>query len=454
MNSKHLFINTIGCQMNVYDSESISRVLNPMGYEETSSLEAADMVIVNTCAIRGKAEQKAFSFLGRLAGLKRKKPGLVIGVGGCVAQQEGRRMLARMPHIDFVFGTRAIIRLPEIINRIVHNGERVVDIDMVDNAQELEFPDAFKDTDTSEISKFMTIMRGCDNYCAYCVVPYVRGRETSRRPESIIREIEALVQTGVKEVTLIGQNVNSYGLKEGLNSFPELLAQVNEIKGLKRIRFTTSHPKDLSDELIYAFRDIDKLCKHIHLPVQSGSNRILKSMNRRYTREQYLVKTDRLRKACPEIAITSDIIVGFPGEGSQDFEDTLDLLKSIRYDSLYAFKYSDRPNAPATRLQEKISESEKQNRLEQVLKLQKEITINKNQALIDSIQVVLVDGFSKKSRDLDLKQWSGRATTNKIINFAGNNNNPNPGESLIGELIPVRIDKVLPNSLCGRSVQA
>ena len=454
MNSKHLFINTIGCQMNVYDSESISRVLNPMGYEETSSLEAADMVIVNTCAIRGKAEQKAFSFLGRLAGLKRKKPGLVIGVGGCVAQQEGRRMLARMPHIDFVFGTRAIIRLPEIINRIVHNGERVVDIDMVDNAQELEFPDAFKDTDTSEISKFMTIMRGCDNYCAYCVVPYVRGRETSRRPESIIREIEALVQTGVKEVTLIGQNVNSYGLKEGLNSFPELLAQVNEIKGLKRIRFTTSHPKDLSDELIYAFRDIDKLCKHIHLPVQSGSNRILKSMNRRYTREQYLVKTDRLRKACPEIAITSDIIVGFPGEGSQDFEDTLDLLKSIRYDSLYAFKYSDRPNAPATRLSEKISESEKQNRLEQVLKLQKEITINKNQALIDSIQVVLVDGFSKKSRDLDLKQWSGRTTTNKIINFACNNNYPNPGEGLIGELVPVRIDKVLPNSLSGRSVQA
>ena len=454
MNSKHLFINTIGCQMNVYDSESISRVLNPMGYEETSSLEAADMVIVNTCAIRGKAEQKAFSFLGRLAGLKRKKPGLVIGVGGCVAQQEGRRMLARMPHIDFVFGTRAIIRLPEIINRIVHNGERVVDIDMVDNAQELEFPDAFKDTDTSEISKFMTIMRGCDNYCAYCVVPYVRGRETSRRPESIIREIEALVQTGVKEVTLIGQNVNSYGLKEGLNSFPELLAQVNEIKGLKRIRFTTSHPKDLSDELIYAFRDIDKLCKHIHLPVQSGSNRILKSMNRRYTREQYLVKTDRLRKACPEIAITSDIIVGFPGEGSQDFVDTLDLLKSIRYDSLYAFKYSDRPNAPAASLPEKISESEKQNRLEQVLKLQKEITINKNQALIDSIQVVLVDGFSKKSRDLDLKQWSGRATTNKIINFACNNNYPKPGEGLIGELIPVRIEKVLPNSLCGRSVQA
>lgn len=436
--------------MNVYDSESIARVLHPMGFEKTSSLAAADMVIINTCAIRGKAEQKAFSFLGRLAGLKREKPGLIIGVGGCVAQQEGRRILGRMPHINFVFGTQAIIRLPDIVNRIVKDGERIVDIDMLDQVPELDFPEAFEDTNLSEISKFVTIMRGCDNYCAYCVVPYVRGRENSRHPESIIKEIEGLAESGVKEVTLLGQNVNSYGLKEGLCSFSELLAQVNDIKGLKRIRFTTSHPKDLSEELIYAFRNFDKLCKHIHLPVQSGSNRILKLMNRKYTREQYLEKTDKLRIACPEIAITSDIIVGFPGERQQDFEDTLDLIKSIRYDSLYAFKYSDRPNAPAVRLPEKISESEKKNRLEQVLRLQKDITIEKNQVLIDSAQVVLVDGLSKKSRDSEIRQWSGRTATNKIVNFTCYNHDLDPGEGLIGELIRVRIDEVLPNSLCGR----
>ena len=439
--------------MNVYDSESIARVLYPMGFEQTSSLEAADMVIVNTCAIRGKAEQKAFSFLGRLADLKRKNPGLIIGVGGCVAQQEGRRILGRMPHIDFVFGTRAIIRLPEIVNRIVKDGERIVDIDMMDNVPEFQLSEDFKDTNASEISKFVTIMRGCDNYCAYCVVPYVRGREISRRPESIIKEIEELVTSGVKEVTLLGQNVNSYGLKEGLCSFSELLAQVNDIKGLKRIRFTTSHPKDLSEELICTFRNLDKLCKHIHLPVQSGSNRILKLMNRKYTREQYLEKTDNLRVACPEIAITSDIIVGFPGEQNQDFEDTMDLLKSIRYDSLYAFKYSDRPNAPAARLPEKISESEKQNRLAQVLRLQKDITIEKNLVLIDSVQVVLVDGFSKKSRNSEIRQWSGRNATHNIVNFTCNNHNSDPGEGLIGELIQVRIDEVLPNSLCGRMTQ-
>ena len=296
-------------------------------------------------------------------------------------------------------------------------------------------------------------MRGCDNYCAYCVVPYVRGREISRQPESIIEEIEELVGSGVREVTLLGQNVNSYGLKEGLYSFSELLAQVNDIKKLKRIRFTTSHPKDLSERLIYAFRNLDKLCKHIHLPVQSGSNRILKLMNRKYTREQYLEKTDKLRTACPEIAITSDIIVGFPGERQQDFKDTLDLLKSIRYDSLYAFKYSDRPNAPAASFPEKISESEKQDRLGQVLRLQKDITIEKNQVLIDSVQVVLVDGLSKKNRDSEIRQWSGRTATNKIVNFTCNNHNPDSDEGLVGELIQVRIDEVLPNSLCGRMTQ-
>ena len=316
--SKSLYIHTIGCQMNVYDSEQIAARLSDMGYEQVSLPESADLIILNTCTIRAKAEQKAYSFLGRLARLKAKRPALIIGVGGCVAQQDGKKIVKRLPFIDIVFGTKAIDRLPAIIRTIESGRGPVVDTELADTQPASDF--YVIDEPLPPVSRFVTIMRGCDNFCSYCVVPYVRGRETSREPDGIVEEIKSLVDTGVKEVTLLGQNVNSYGKKEGLCSFAELLARINDIEGLLRIRFTTSHPKDLDSDLIQCFGRLEKLCRHIHLPVQSGSNTVLKQMNRKYTRELYLDKVAKLRDTCPDIALTSDIIVGFPGEFSTEFQ--------------------------------------------------------------------------------------------------------------------------------------
>ena len=398
MQKKKLHINTIGCQMNVYDSELIANALKPLGYAETSGLKNADLIIVNTCAIREKAEQKVFSFLGRLAGLKRKKPGIIIAVGGCVAQQEGEKILERVPYLDVVFGTHALGRLPNIIRSVEDRKIQVIDVGTKTSIDDLDL--SGPTVHEGNVTRFVTIMRGCDNYCTYCVVPYVRGEESSRNPERIVREISGLVATGVREVTLLGQNVNSYGKKQGLCSFSQLLYRVNGIADLLRIRFTTSHPKDLSDELINAFDELPKLCNHIHLPVQSGSNKILKKMNRKYNREKYLEKVDKLRTKNPGIAISSDFIVGFPGETSTDFEKTLNLIKTVEFDSLFAFKYSDRPKASAARLSDKIQEQEKTARLQHLLDLQEEITLKKNRSLVGSTQIVLVEGLSKKQSNM------------------------------------------------------
>jgi tRNA-2-methylthio-N6-dimethylallyladenosine synthase len=453
MYSKTVYIHTIGCQMNVYDSERIAGGLAPLGYQQVSEPESADLVILNTCAIREKAEQKVFSFLGRMAGLKRKNPELIIGIGGCVAQQEGRKILERAPYLDLVFGTCAVSRLPVLIQQVETTGGRIVDVALSDTIQ--ESPIYAASPNANQISRFVTIMQGCDNYCTYCVVPYVRGREMSRSPERILSEIQALADAGIREVTLLGQNVNSYGKKEGLCDFSELLTRVNGIEGLIRIRFTTSHPKDLSDDLIATFNQLDKLCKHIHLPVQSGSTRILSRMNRKYTRDMYLEKIARLRDVCPDIAITSDIIVGFPGETSEDFEDTLSLIRQVAYSGLFAFMYSDRPNAPAAHFAEKISEAEKAERLQQVLGLQETITIDRNQSLVNSVQVVLVEGVSKRmntheSSHEDSPQWYGRTPGHKIVHF------PEPerlsASGNIGRLKTIRIEKAFSHSLWGMPV--
>ncbi len=455
MKTKYLYINTIGCQMNVYDSEQIAKRLESLQYEMTPFLEKADLIIVNTCAIREKAEQKVFSFLGRLAGLKKKRPDLIIGVGGCVAQQEGAKILERVPHLDLVFGTHAIDRLPNAIQAILTKKCRIVDTQMLDKIKEMDF--SSNAYDTKEVSRFVTIMQGCDNYCTYCVVPYVRGRETSRDPGKIINEIRRLVQSGVREVTLLGQNVNSYGMKEGLLTFPELLRRINDIDGLLRIRFTTSHPKDLSQDLIHAFKDLDKLCHHIHLPIQSGSNRILKKMNRKYTREIYLEKVDKLRNTCSDIAITSDIIVGFPGEKRTDFQETLDLIKMVEFDGLFAFKYSDRPNASAARFSGKIQEDEKKKRLQQVLDLQEQFTTRKNKTLTGSTQSVLVEGFSKKQNQINKlnssqnAQWTGRTSTNKIVNFYNSDDLKAGNENMMGRLVNIKILQAFSHSLWGKT---
>ena len=300
-------------------------------------------------------------------------------------------------------------------------------------------------------------MRGCDNHCTYCVVPFVRGRETSRRPASILREIRSLVRVGVKEVTLLGQNVNSYGQNPNLCTFPELLSMINQVEGLLRIRFTTSHPKDLGSDLIQAFRDLDKLCPHIHLPVQSGSNRVLKRMNRQYTREQYLDKVAKLRDTCPQIAITSDIIVGFPGESESDFEQTLELIKTVEFDGLFAFQYSDRPQAPSVKLPDKLSEPALKKRLQILLELQEKFTRRKNMALVGSTQQVLTDGLSKKqisdppAENGPDQQWTGRTSTNKIVNFYLDEPAA-ASENLTGKMIGVRIEKGFSHSLLGRVI--
>jgi len=301
-------------------------------------------------------------------------------------------------------------------------------------------------------------MQGCDNFCTYCVVPYVRGHEKSRSPESIVTEISELVKAGVREVTLLGQNVNSYGKKEGLCSFSELLARVNNIRGLYRIRFTTSHPKDLSTDLCRSFRDLPKLCRHIHLPVQSGSDPILEKMNRRYTRERYLNKVSELRHYCPGIAITSDFIVGFPGETREDFAQTLDLIRAVEYDGLFAFKYSDRPEAPARRFTNKVLEEEKNQRLQTLLDLQDRLTLRKNRALVGTEQSVLVEGLGKKShrpvqdaggQAKKKSQYYGRTATNRIVNFEQEDLSVPMNEYLAGRLVRVRIEKAYAHSLWG-----
>ena len=459
MNLKKVYINTIGCQMNVYDSEQIENLLRPIGYENTEDLEAADLIIVNTCAIRAKAEEKAFSFLGRASQLKEKKPHLIIGIGGCVAQQEGEKIFKRAPYVDLVFGTRAIGKVPIHVSDILKNGKKIIDINMETLLEEGRVHSVINGrSGDALISKFVTIMRGCDNFCTYCVVPYVRGREMSRPPESILEEIRHLVSKGVKEVTLLGQNVNSYGSKERLCSFPDLLFRVNEISGLERIRFATSHPKDLSDDLIMAIASLDKLVKHIHLPVQSGSDAILKKMNRRYTRDIYLDKVDRLRNSVQGVEITTDLIVGFPYETESDFRDTLSLMEQVRFDGVFAFKYSDRPSAPARAYYPKVTLEEKKLRLKMLLELQEEITRDKHEEEKGAIKDVLVEGPSKHAgkkaaqeseEALTPVQWTGRTPGITIVNFIERPDGVSSGTDLTGKMVRVRIEKALAHSLWG-----
>jgi tRNA-2-methylthio-N6-dimethylallyladenosine synthase len=442
----YAYIHTIGCQMNVYDSEKLAGILDAMGFEKTRDFETADIVVCNTCSIRHKAEEKAFSFLGRFAKEKKRKPHLITVMAGCVAQQEGEKAFDRIPHLDIVLGTQAFSRFGQHIDAIKSGNKKIVDTE-----DSSEIYEAIPDSacfEENKISKFVTIMQGCDNYCTYCVVPYVRGRERSRSSESIVREIEVLAASGIKEVTLLGQNVNSYGLKEEAISFPKLLRNVSLISDLQRIRFATSHPKDLFPELIYAIRDLKKVCNHLHLPVQSGSNKILKKMNRGYTREKYISQILKLKEECPDVSISTDIIVGFPSETRQDFNDTMDLLRQVEFDSIYAFAYSDRSSSPAAKFPEQIDEKEKRDRVNELLQQQEYYTEKKNKALIHKTVSILVEGKSLKPRDGFQKglgkidQMTGRTESNKIVHF--------PGDGVqLGELIDIKIENAYPHSLWG-----
>lgn len=425
--------------MNEHDSERMLRLLETVGYEETMEPEQADLILVNTCSVREKPEHKVYSALGRFRRLKERK-GILVGVTGCVAQQEGQRLLDRIPYLDFVLGTHAIPLLPRVVQRVEALGERVSETEFDAEGRYLEALLPRKGLDSVRSS--VTIMQGCDQFCSYCIVPYVRGRERSRPSRHIVEEVRHLVSLGVKEVCLLGQNVNRYGLgMDDETDFPGLLAQLDGIEGLERIRFTTSHPRDLSDKLIEAFSKLKKLCEHLHLPVQAGSNRVLEAMNRGYTRERYLERIAELRRACPSIAITSDVIVGFPGEEEADFEETLDLVEKVRFDDLYSFKFSPRRGTRAAQLECHVEEGVKQERLRILQARQREITLEKNKALEGALEEVLIEGPSKQADH----EVTGRTRSNKIVNL--------PGElDWVGRLIPVRITKAYPHSLRGEAV--
>ena len=436
MEKKHLFIYTFGCQMNVHDSEKIETLMLPAGYESCDDVEKADLIIINTCSIREKAAQKVYSLLGRLKRMKRIKPELIIGVGGCLAQQWGTKFVQIVPFLDLVFGTHNIHLLPELVTTIEKKKTPIVQTDFHQSVKSLGVTPLKKN---GAIHAFVTIMQGCNNFCSYCVVPYVRGREESRPFQDIISEIKNLADYGVKEITLLGQNVNSYGRTIGNGyDFADLLQDIGQIEGIERIRFTTSHPKDLSDKLILCFSKIDKLCEHIHLPVQAGSDRILEMMNRSYTIAEYMNRVDKLRNVCPHISITSDIIVGFPGETDKDFQATIDIMEKIMFDNTFSFKYSEREGTAASRLSDKISEYLKSERLQLVQCLQKRHTLEKNITMIGKVEEVLVEDTSRNSS----QDLTGRTRTNRIVNFKGN-------KELIGKTISTIIKNAYQNSLRG-----
>ena len=437
--SRKVFIKTYGCQMNVYDSERMVRLLQGCDYQVTSDIRQADLILLNTCSIREKPEHKIYSILGRLKRLKDKNPALVLGVGGCVAQQEGEKLFKKAPYLDLVFGTHSINNLPHLLEEAEERRSKVCDVGIVEEGYRDE---GVFDSSLEKVSSYLSIIRGCNNFCSYCVVPYVRGRERSRQKEEILIEAAHLARRGVKELTLLGQNVNSYGNDlDGTCDFPSLLTSVNEIEGIERIRFITSHPKDLSNELIRCFKELDKLCEHIHLPVQSGSNNVLKMMNRGYTREDYLKKVEALRGACPEIGITSDVIVGFPQETQNDFEDTLELMKEVKFDDLFSFHYSDRPMTASIRFEGKIPSEEKKERLKTLQELQNNYSLEKNAARLGKVEEVLVEGVSRK----DVGCATGKTRSNKTVNFPG-------GDNLKGQLVSVKIKDVHLHSLSGELV--
>jgi tRNA-2-methylthio-N6-dimethylallyladenosine synthase len=433
---RRVYIETYGCQMNEHDSEQILRLLESFHYLETKNAKEADLILINTCSVREKPEHKVYSALGRYKWLKEKR-GTIIGVAGCVAQQEGDRLLDRIPYLDMVIGTHAIPLLPHLLQKIEISGERVCETSYDQDGEYLKTTLPQKPLD--KVKSYVTIMQGCDHFCSFCIVPYVRGREKSRPSREIIEEVVHLAEMGVKEVCLLGQNVNGYGkgLEEGV-SFSGLLHSINKIKKIERIRFTTSHPKDLSEDLIQSFSKLEKLCEHIHLPFQSGSDKILKAMHRGYTQESYLEKINHLRKICPSIALTADVMVGFPGEEERDFEETLDLIQKVQFDDLFSFKYSPRKGTRAAQVEDKVEEKVKQERLSILQEIQKEITLRKNQEREGRTEEVLVEGWSKQS-DQDV---TGRSRSNKIVNFKGELN-------LVGKLIPVRITNAYPHSLRG-----
>ncbi len=418
-------ITTFGCQMNEHDSERISYLLEEMGYTKTSDRDSADFILFNTCLVRENAELRLFGQVGSLKQLKRKHPDKILSVSGCMMQTTKARHIIeeKYPEVDIVFGTKNIDLLPELIRRHLEKNERVIDISTMYPKE-----DFVEYNNSNNFQAYVNIMRGCNNFCSYCIVPYSRGREESRRPYAIIEEVENLVNNGYKEITLLGQNVNSYGNTSDFSAtFPQLLDRIAKIDGLSRLRFTTSHPKDLSDELIEVMKNNDNICNYFHLPLQSGSDKVLKDMNRHYDRQKYMEKVAKLRKAIPNIAISTDIIVGYPTETEEDFKETLDLCDKVKFDSAYTFIYSKRPGTKAAKL-ETIDKDIIQDRFDRLLDHLYPVFFEKNKEYVGKTVKVLFESVSKNNDEF----LSGRTDTFKLVHAKAD-------ESLIGKIVDVKI---------------
>ena len=439
-----VFISTYGCQMNVYDSDRTLDLLSTeLGYSPTSDYQDADLLVLNSCSIREKAQEKLFSEVGRWAKLKQAKPEVIIAVGGCVASQEGASILKRAPYVDVVFGPQTLHRLPKLIAQSKSQRAPQVDISF----PEIEKFDRLPEASIKGPEAFVSVMEGCSKYCSFCVVPYTRGKEVSRPLADVVQEIEQLAQRGVREVNLLGQNVNAYrgATADGSSTdFAELLVRVAQIDGIDRIRYTTSHPVEFTDNLIEAYAEIPQLVDHLHLPIQSGSDRVLAAMKRGHTYLEYKSKIRKLRKIRPNIAMSTDFIVGFPGESREDFQKTMDCLAEIDYDYSFSFIYSPRPGTPAASLPDPIGAAEKKQWLHN---LQARINAQAraySQAMVGSVQEVLVSDFARK----DPGQLQGRTQNNRIVNFRSDD------IDLIGQFARVRVDEALPNSLRGTYLSA
>jgi tRNA-2-methylthio-N6-dimethylallyladenosine synthase len=434
--SKSYFIETYGCQMNVADSELVSGLLTREGFSETKDIHTADAIFVNTCAIREHAEDKVHSRLGYYHQIKRKNPKTIIGVLGCMAQNLKKDILESKPFVDIVLGPDSYRRLPEMIRERSNESSHLVDTKL----SRFEVYDDMFPSRNEGINAWISIMRGCDKFCTFCIVPFTSGRERSRSVEGIIQEAAKAVSDGFIEVTLLGQNVNSY-LHEGHN-FHELLDAVAQIPGLKRIRYTSPHPEDMTQDVLNVMAKHDNICNHVHLPLQAGNDEVLNRMNRTYTKDQFLARVNEIRNTLPNVGISTDIIVGFPGENEAEFQETLDMMEAVKFDSAFTFKYSSRPGTKAAEFDDHVPEDEKQHRLERLIEMQQKHTLFRNKTIIGRVEMVLVEKESKRSK----KQWAGRTDANKWVVF-------NKENAKIKDLIPVKIMDARGITLHGEIVQ-
>ena len=442
-NNKKLKYNiyTMGCQLNENDSEKLCGMIEDMGYEKTNDAKEANLCVFNTCCVRENAEDKLFGKLGELKRLKETN-GLIIAIGGCMMQEKHitDKIKESYPFVDILFGTHTLHKFPEDLYKIIEEKKKLEDILDIDG----KIYEGLPIKRTSKTQASVTIMNGCNNFCTYCIVPYVRGRERSREPRAIIEEVKKLAKEGYKEITLLGQNVDSYGKTlDNPVTFAELLRIVNEIEGLERIRFMTSHPKDISDEVIYAMRDCDKVCEFMHLPVQCGSTRLLKKMNRHYSKEHYLEIIEKAKKEIPDIAFSTDLMIGFPGETEEDLLDTIDVVRKVKYDTAFTFIYSKREGTPAAKMEDQIPEDVKHERFNRVLAVVNEEIAKINESYQDKVVEVLVEGKSKTDDNV----LTGRTRQNKLVNFTGGS------EDIVGKLVNVKITSPKTFSLQGELVK-